>query len=317
MSPVLWSHLEAVDAEAVGACLREWRRQRPDLGVLALASEQEPDAVATLQQAANQLGLPLVGAVVPGLIVGGSYRRHGAVLLALDAATPHVLVPLARGGEQTDDAAVDDLAAFVEAHAGEDDEDTLLLFLDGMTPDVSSLLDRLYLTVDNRVASIDGLPAFEAYRELIARSHGAALTRENFYQHVVHFPLALLLAEGEPLVRIPVAVDDDGSLYCVGEVPEAALLSIVEAAPPGSPETARAVAAGVRAHHPAAVLAFACAGRLLHQGEAAAATEFAELQAALAPAPVFGVLSLGEIANYEGQGYPRFHNATLVALPWR
>jgi hypothetical protein len=246
MSPVLWNHLEVVDAEAVSACLREWRRQRPDLGVLALASEQEPDAVATLQQAANQLGLPLVGAVVPGLIVGGSYRRHGALLLALDAATPH-----------------------------------------------------------------------EAYRELIARSHGVALTRENFYQHVVHFPLALHLAEGEPLMRIPVAVDDDGSLYCVGEVPEAALLSIVEAAPAGSPETARAVAAGVRAHRPAAVLAFACAGRLMHQGEAAAAAELAELQAALAPAPMFGALSLGEIANYEGQGYPRFHNATLVALPWR
>jgi hypothetical protein len=380
MKPVMGKYLDSADAGAIAACLREWRRQRPDLGVLALASEHEPDAVAALQQAANPLGMPLAGAVVPGLIAGGSFRRHGVLLLALDAATPHVIVPLARSGEHTDDAAVAELAAFVEAHAGEDDDDTLLLFVDGMTPDVSSLLDRLYLAVGNRVryagsnvgsesfrpvpclfdnlrcvggaalalllprhpgaalahrygeaaslsvatssrgnrvASIDGLPAFEAYQELIARAHGVALTRENFYQHVVHFPLALHLAEGEPLVRIPVAVDDDGSLYCVGEVPEAALLSIVEAAPPGSPETARAVAAGVRAHHPAAVLAFACAGRLMHQGEAAAAMELAELQAALAPAPVFGALSLGEIANYEGQGYPRFHNATLVALPWR
>ena len=380
MKPVIWEYLDAADAEAITACLREWRQLGPDLGVLALASEQEPAAVAALQQAANQLGMPLAGAVVPGLIAGGSFRRHGVLLLALDAATPQAIVPLARGGAHTDDAAVAELAAFVEAHAGEDDDDTLLLFVDGMTPDVSSLLDRLYLTVGNRVryagsnvgsesfrpvpclfdnarfmggaalalllprhpgaalahrygeaeslsvatsshgnrvASIDGLPAFEAYQELIARTHGVALTRENFYQHVVHFPLALHLAEGEPLVRIPVAVDDDGSLYCVGEVPEAALLSIVEAAPPGSAETARAVAAGVRAHHPAAVLAFGCAGRLMHQGEAAAVLEFAELQAALAPAPVFGALSLGEIANYEGQGYPRFHNATLVALPWR
>jgi hypothetical protein len=368
MKPVMGKYLDSADAGAIAACLREWRQLGPDLGVLALASEHEPDAVAALQQAANELGVPLAGAVVPGLIAGGSFRRQGVLLLALDAAKPQMIVPLARGGEHTDDAAVAELAAFVEAHAGEDDDDTLLLFVDGMTPDVSSLLDRLYLTVGNRVryagsnvgsesfrpvpclfdnarfvggaalahrygeaaslsvatssrgnrvASIDGLPAFEAYRELIARAHGVALTRENFYQHVVHFPLALHLAEGEPLVRIPVAVDDDGSLYCVGEVPEAALLSIVEAAPPGSAETARAVAAGVRAHHPAAVLAFACAGRLLHQGEAAATMELAELQAALAPAPVFGALSLGEIANYEGQGYPRFHNATLVALPWR
>lgn len=380
MKPPLAQYLGSADAGAITACLRQWRQQRPDLAVLALASEHEPAAVAAVQQAASHLGVPLTGAVVPGLIDGGAYRRHGVLLLALDATTPQAIVPLARGGDRTDDAAVAELAAFVEAHAGEDDDDTLLLFVDGMTPDVASLLDRLYLAVGNRVryagsnvgsetfrpvpcvfdntrlvggaalalmlprhpgatlahrygesaplsvatssrgnriATIDGLPAFDAYRELIARAHGVALTRDNFYQHVVHFPLALHQAVGEPLVRIPVAVDDDGSLHCVGEVPEAALLSVVEAAPPGSPAAAQAVAAGVRAHRPAAVLAFACAGRLMHQGEAAAAIEFAELHAALAPAPVFGALSLGEIANYEGLGYPRFHNATLVALPWR
>lgn len=380
MNPVMWQCLDSAEPEAIATCLRQWHRQRPDLGILALVSEHEPDAVAALQQAANQIGLPLVGAVAPGLINGGRYQRRGVLLLALDAAIPQTIVPLARGGDHTDDAAVAELAAFVEAHAGKDDDDTLLLFPDAMTPDVTSLLDRLYLAVGNRVryagsnvgsetfqpmpclfdnarfisgaalalvlprhpgaalahryggsaplsvatstrgnriATIDGLPAFEAYRELVARTHGVTLTRENFYQHIVHFPLALHQAEGEPLVRIPVAVDDDGNLYCVGEVPEAALLSVVEAAPPGNPETARAVAAGVRAHHPAAVLAFACAGRLMHQGETATTMELAELQVALAPAPVFGALSLGEIASYEGQGYPRFHNATLVALPWR
>jgi len=132
----------------------------------------------------------------------------------------------------------------------------------------------------------------------------------------VHFPLALHLAQGEPLVRIAVSVDDDGSLHCIGEVPESSLLSVVEAASPGSRNTADVVAAGVRAHDPAAVLAFYCAGRLLHQGAAAAEGELSALADALAPAPLFGALSLGEVANYQGQGYPRFHNATLVALPW-
>jgi hypothetical protein len=37
---------------------------------------------------------------------------------------------------------------------------------------------------------------------------------------------------------------------------------------------------------------------------------------ALAPAQLFGALSLGEIANGQGEGYPRFHNATLVERPW-
>jgi hypothetical protein len=379
MKPPVWIYLESVDAGTIAARFREWRDQQPDIGILALASEHQPGAVAALQQAAGQAGLPLAGAVVPGLIVGSSIRRQGVLLLALDAATPQRIVPLPRCGDTTDDAAVADLAAFVETHATKNGSGTLLLFFDAMTPDISSLLDRLYLDVGNqvryagsnigsetfqpvpclfdntrfvgnaalalmlphhpgavlahrygttaplsmatgthgnRIASIDGVPAFEAYQKLVADTHGVALTRENFYQHAVHFPLALHLAEGEPLVRIAVAVDDDGSLYCVGEVPEAALLSIVEAPPPGCRETAQAVAAGVCAHEPAAVLAFYCAGRHLHQGEAAAAVELAVLRDAMAPAPVFGALSLGEIANHGGHGYPRFHNAALVALPW-
>ena len=379
MKPILWQYLDSADPDAIAICLKDWRTRHADLAILALASEHEPDAVAALQQAASQAGVPLAGAVVPGLIDGGHVRRRGVLLLARDAALPLTIVQLARGGKHTDDAAVEELAAFIEAHAGKEDDDTLLLFADAMTPDVTSLLDRLYLAVGNRVryagsnvgsesfqpipcvfdntrflsgaalalllprhpgaalahryggaaplnvatstrgnrvATIDGLPAFDAYRQLLANVHGVALTRENFYQHIVHFPLALHQAEGEPLVRIPVEVDADGCLHCVGEVPEAALLSVVEAAAPGDPETARAVAAGVRPHRPAAVLAFACAGRLMHQGEAATTKELSELQAQLAPAPVFGAVSLGEIANYAGQGYPRFHNATLVALAW-
>lgn len=379
MTPTLWAWHETVDAGALTACFDAWRAAQPGLSILALASEHSPAAVPALQAAANQAGLPLAGALVPGLIAGGAVRRAGVLLLALDATVPLRIVPLPRSGDRTDAAAVDALAAFALDHAADDGNDTLLLLVDAMTPDVASVLDQLYLAVGNqlhyagsnigsetfrpvpcvfdnqrlvgdaalavvlprhpgaalahhygrsaplsvatasrgnRIGVIDGQPAFDAYRDLIGNAHGVALTRENFYQHAVHFPLALHLAEGEPLVRIPVAVEDDGSLVCAGEVPEAALLSIVEAAPPDSPDTAQAVAAGVRPHRPSAVLAFYCAGRLLHHGEAAANAELAELDGALEGAPLFGCLSLGEIANYEGAGYPRFHNATLVALPW-
>jgi hypothetical protein len=379
VKPLLWQHLESVDAADIAAILQGWRTQRPGLGLLALASEHTPAAVAALQQAANQAALPLAGAVVPGLVVAGGLHRKGVLLLALDATTPQRIVPLRRGGERTDAAAVAELAAVVARHAGGAGGDSRRLLLAGMTPDIGSLLDRLYLAVGNRVryagsnvgsetfqpvpclfdntrfvgdavlalllprhpgASlahrycrsgalnvatgtrgnrievIDGRPAFEVYRELIEKGHGVTLTRANFYRYAVHFPLALHLAEGEPLVRIAVAVDEDGSLHCIGEVPESALLHVVEAAPPDSLETALAVAAGVGAHDPAAVLAFYCAGRLLHHGEAAAQRELAALGDALAPAPVFGALSLGEVANFQGQGYPRFHNATLVAMPW-
>jgi hypothetical protein len=323
--------------------------------------------------------LPLAGAIVPGLIAGGEFKKSGVLLAAHDASVPQAIIPLRRGVEHPGGGAAE-LAAFVEAHACENGDDTLLLFIDAMTPDIASLLDNLYLHVGNRVryaganvgsesfrpvpclfdntafvegaalalmlprhpgaclahryckttplcvatgasgnriAFIDGRPAFEAYRELVAQAHGVELTRENFYRHAVHFPLALHLAEGEPLVRIPVSADEQGCLHCVGEVPEASLLSVVEAANPESNETAREIAGRMQQHAMAATLAFYCAGRLLHHGEDAATRELRELQSALAPVPLFGALSLGEIANHQGQGYPRFHNATIVALPWR
>jgi len=35
----------------------------------------------------------------------------------------------------------------------------------------------------------------------------------------LHFPFGIIRANHEVLVRIPVALEEDGSLFCVGEVP--------------------------------------------------------------------------------------------------
>ena len=379
MKPPMWKYVDAGNPGELADTLQRWRCDMPGLGVLALVSEYTQDMVPTLQQLANQQALPLAGAVVPGLIAGGELKKSGVLLVAHDAATPQTMVPLQFSAEGVENGAVADLAAFIEEHASEQGGDTLLLFIDAMTPGIGALLDDLYLEIGNRVlyagtsvgsesfkperclfdntsfvanallamllpenpgaslahryckamplgiatgasanriAFIDGRPAFDVYRELIAETHGVELTQDNFYQYAVHFPLALHLAEGEPLVRIAVSVDDLGRLYCVGDVPESSLLVLVEAANPESFDTAREIAASLRVNAPAAALTFYCAGRLLHHGGEAAAKELSELQSALEPAPVFGALSLGEIANYHGQGYPRFHNATIVALPW-
>jgi hypothetical protein len=375
----MWKYFDMPDSAGLEATLQNWQQDMPGLGVLAFCSERSASTVPLLQQLANRQALPLAGAVMPGLVADGELKQDGILLAALNGTIPQATIPLPQGAEGTDDSAIAELAAFVEAHANENGDDTLLLFVDAMIPDIATLLDKLYLMVGNRVryagtsvgsesfkptpclfdntaftagavlamllpghpgaaiahryckatplstatgtcgnriAFIDGRPAFEAYRDLIAKIHGVALTRENFYQHAVHFPLALHLVEGEPLVRIAVTIDEDGCLSCIGEIPEAALLSVVEAANPDSKETALEVASQMRAHSPAAAMTFYCAGRLLHHGAAAATSELCELQNALAPARVFGALSLGEIANYHSQGYPRFHNAALVALPW-
>ena len=131
----------------------------------------------------------------------------------------------------------------------------------------------------------------------------------------MHFPFALDRAQGEPLVRIPVKVEDDGSVVCSGEVPENALVSVVRAVQPGSLATPHELGARMRELDPQGGLAFYCAGRLMHLESDAGGAELRALVRACAPSPTVGALCLGEIGAGSRQ-YPAFHNAAVAALPW-
>lgn len=170
-------------------------------------------------------------------------------------------------------------------------------------------------TSGNKVARIDLQPAFDKYVELVREHYAEEVSRENFYSMGVHFPFALVRANGEFLIRIPVAVDDEGALFCVGEVPEGALLTVAHGVNIDNSDAATKLAAEYQAMHPAKGLFFYCAGRRMHLGAAAATQELAQLALALPTEPLIGALTLGEIGNSASGGYPLFHNATLVALP--
>lgn len=381
MQPTEWQYLDTLTPEKVGAALWSFRDHPSggEIGALALICEQERDAVALLQEAAAAAMMPLIGAVVPGLVVGAKFQRRGALLIAFTASTPRRTFHMPYHEKHQADLAIESLTDFVAEHADEEGADTLLLLIDGRIPNISSVLDRLYLEIgdqvnyvgtcvgsetfqpipclfDNQsfiqegicalvlrqhpgaalahhyrgneslwvatatagsyVKTIDGRPAFEVYRWLMDNEYGIALDRESFYRYAAHFPFALNRAQGESIVRIPVLVEEDGSVYCSGEVPENAMLSVVRAIPPGSLETAREIGAWARPYATAnGVLAFYCAGRLMHLGTEAGSSELAALAEELAPAPLFGALSLGEIGSGQ-RHYPAYHNAMIVALPW-
>lgn len=174
-------------------------------------------------------------------------------------------------------------------------------------------------TEGNRVAMIDWRPAFSVYRDLIQSEYGIELTRENFYQYAVHFPFGILRANGDVVVRIPVAVADDGSLYCVGEVPENTLLVLLKAPEAGAGACVERLATRLSADNGSLrdgqLLTFYCAGRRMHLGEAAQ-QELQALAVATGAAVQGGALSLGEIGSTSRWGYPMFHNATLVCSVW-
>lgn len=175
-------------------------------------------------------------------------------------------------------------------------------------------------TEGNRIAMIDWRPAFDVYQEIIKSQYGIDLTRDNFYEYAVHFPFGILRASGDVVVRIPVALTDDGSLYCVGEIPENAMLVLLQA--PGAGENAciSHLADKLNQTHGSLqeryLLTFYCAGRHMHLGTDAE-KELAELQLATGVSEMAGALSLGEIGSTLRWGYPMFHNATLVCSPWK
>ena len=63
------------------------------------------------------------------------------------------------------------------------------------------------------------------------------------------------------------------------------------------------------------LLLFYCAGRRMHLG-LSAMDELSALAARTEAACIGGALSIGEIGSLRRGGYPMFHNASLVAMPW-
>jgi hypothetical protein len=183
---------------------------------------------------------------------------------------------------------------------------------------VSKRLMSATSSVGNCIERIDNKPAFEVYQAVIASEYGVELTHENFYDHAVHFPFGLITAM-DVLVRIPVALTAEGSLFCVGEVPPNTMLRLLRAPSLEESQCVQSIAAilgegAVAGQTAAALLTFYCAGRRMHFG-ADATREINQLKAATGSPCLFGALSLGEIDSMEDLDIPRFHNAAIVCMP--
>ncbi len=174
-------------------------------------------------------------------------------------------------------------------------------------------------TEGNRIITIDWRPAFEVYQETVKKEYGVAIDRENFYQYGVHFPFGIVRGTNELIVRIPVALQSDGSLFCVGEVPPNAVLTLLRAPEVDSVLTVNTLCDGLRSLSGdvagAEVLTFYCAGRKMHLGDRAE-WEVAELGRRTGASRITGALSLGEIGHSRQRGYPIFHNGALVCCRW-
>ncbi len=173
-------------------------------------------------------------------------------------------------------------------------------------------------TEGSRIITIDWRPAFEVYQEVVKEEYGVQINGENFYQYAVHFPFGIVRAGGEIVVRIPVVLQKDGSLFCVGEVPPNAVLTLLRAPEVDSTQTVQQLVQGLHNLHGdlsgTDILTFYCAGRRMHLGDRAQ-DELVQL-GKKAGTRIAGALSLGEIGHSMQWGYPLFHNGALLCCRW-
>ena len=180
---------------------------------------------------------------------------------------------------------------------------------------VANTLMKATSTSGNRIKHINHRPAMQEYQEVIHASFGVKLTHENFYDYAVHYPFGVVTAAGI-VVRIPVGFDEDGSIFCAGEVPPDSLLRLIRAPSLDESHCIEDIVSSLLSQPHAdrtELLTFYCAGRRMHFGESAM-EELAQLQAETGTQKLVGALSLGEIGTFTSSGVPAFHNAALVCL---
>lgn len=177
------------------------------------------------------------------------------------------------------------------------------------------------------IRTLDWQPAFEVYRDAIAAADQAAITVDEFFEVARAYPFGISKMGTERVVRDPFAVQDDGSIVCVGAVPNGSFVhvlhgdqrSLIHAAARAREQSAQGVQGSSTASaDPAGPadpadprstrLVFDCISRVLFLDD-----RFPDELAAISDGGgrVLGVCSIGEVAN-NGDSYLEFFNKTTV-----
>lgn len=368
-------YFKTIESLEVQACCQDWKKEFPNMAVMAFVSEASATKVEVIQKASKDLSIPLVGAIFPALVYKSEFQSVGALLVCLpNKPLWHLQSDLPRDKEELSKC-IDKISQHLEEDFKESDDTALFMIFDAMVPNISTILDELYIhlgdsvhymgvnagsetfkpmkclfdsdsivqdglltillspqsgallehgykapdetilattTTGNCITNINWKPAFDVYREHVKKQFDVEITAENFYKYGVHFPFGIIRADGEVLVRIPVMLGEDKSLYCVGEIPENSILTLLNAPKPKSLHTVKHLIDKLE-DNPVNLL-FYCAGRRMHLEEEATA-ELKKMDNLTGSNLFAGALSLGEIGSSSKGGYPLFHNATLVVVP--
>ncbi|MDQ1486121.1 MAG: hypothetical protein QOJ62_1814 [Actinomycetota bacterium] len=163
---------------------------------------------------------------------------------------------------------------------------------------------------------LDGRPALDWYLERLGAPRTVIDDPVEFHTFAFLHPLGLSRRSGEDMRVIHAADGTDGHVTCLTDVPQGALVWLMEADETNliaAVSDAHAAALdGLAGAAPLGVIAFDCGARLLLLGAEGASREIAELSRLSGDVPVAGFYTYGEIARTRGAR--GMHHLTLVVL---
>jgi hypothetical protein len=164
------------------------------------------------------------------------------------------------------------------------------------------------------IKELDYKPAFEVYKEVVDKHSNKSINEENFFEIAKAYPFGINKIDAEMVVRDPLFIGDDGSLICVGEVETGSFVDILTGNNESLIKAARSAVETAMANKGGETNNFIffvdCISRVLFLGDDFK-KELEAVHSVNKNAPLFGMLSIGEIAN-NGKDYFEFYNKTSV-----
>ncbi|MBI3608964.1 MAG: FIST C-terminal domain-containing protein [Nitrospirae bacterium] len=185
------------------------------------------------------------------------------------------------------------------------------------------ILDGPYLVTGshgNVLETLNYQPAFDLYRERVEASSGLRFEEHDFFSIAKTYPFGIERLDGDLLVRDPIRVEQRG-LVCVGEVPENAMVYVLEGQASRLVESAGTAASDARASYTTrestgrpSALVFDCISRVLFL-DTDFDRELDAIQRGLgAYRDAFGALTLGEITNTRNGPINLLNKSTVIGV---
>jgi hypothetical protein len=163
-----------------------------------------------------------------------------------------------------------------------------------------------------RLVSLNAVPAVEVFEEHAAAT-GQSFNPEDPVPFFLHNIIGIDTGDGYKL-RVPLAVNEDGSVTCAADIPSGATAHIMSATGVSSAEAAEsatlAALSQLNGHRPKVALFFDCVATRLRMGQEFG-LEMESLKKVLGTTKYAGCNTYGQIARAERQ-FSGFHNCTAV-----